>query len=298
MLTYRAAKTTRQIGLLIMLSSLLTACSNLALQALNTPSYLFSQHHVTRDIAYGEASHQTLDLYVPTSAENDKNTLVVFIYGGSWTSGKKESYYFVADALTKEGYSVAIPDYIKYPDATFPVFVDDIALATAWLVNNAANYLQDSSGHNDLFLMGHSAGAHTAALLITDPDYLRRHGLTVAHVTGFIGLAGPYGFIPKEQKYRNIFSNLADFSVMQPQRHVSGAEPPVLVLHGESDTTVLPVNSHQFSEKINDTGGEADAIIYPDTSHVAIVLALSRVVDREGTVLADILTFLKENSSD
>lgn len=279
-----------------MLSSLLTACSNLALQAINTPSYLFSQHQVTRDIAYGEAPHQKLDLYLPTSNTANKNTLVVFIYGGSWTSGKKESYYFVADALTNEGYSVAIPDYVKYPHATFPAFVDDIALAAAWLVNNVETYTASGAPHDALFLMGHSAGAHTGALLITDQQYLQRQNVPASTITGFIGLAGPYGFRPKEKKYREIFSNLADFDLMRPQHYVSGTEPPALLLHGSEDTTVLPTNSQRFGEKISDTGGNAEVIIYPDTGHVAIVLALSRALGRQDTVLSDVITFLEGNT--
>lgn len=278
----------RNTGLILMLSALLTACSNIALKAINTPSYVLSQHQQTRNVAYGTAAHQTLDFYAPDPGITSRNALVIFIYGGSWTSGEKESYYFVADALTKHGYSVAIPDYLKYPAATFPTFVNDIALATAWLSENASQYTTVDS----MYLMGHSAGAHTGALLITDPTYLGAHDVAVSAITGFIGLAGPYGFTPKEKKFRDIFSNLEDFNVMRPQHYVSGSEPPVLVLHGETDTTVLPVNSHQFSDAINDAGGSARKTLYPDMGHVAILLSLSRVIDRDGEILSEVISFL------
>ncbi|MFK7976605.1 MAG: alpha/beta hydrolase [Halioglobus sp.] len=280
---------TLRISGLIMLAALLTACSNIALKAINTPSYLFSQHDATRNISYGDAAHQKLDLYLPNANIQSKNALVIFVYGGSWTSGQKESYYFIADALTQHGYSVAIPDYLKYPEATFPTFVDDIALATAWLLENGPRYAAQDS----VFLMGHSAGAHTGALLITDPSYLEKHHVANSSISGFIGLAGPYGFTPKERKFRDIFANLENFDVMRPQYHISGNEPPVLVLHGEADTTVLPVNSHQFSESINANLGTAHSLFYPDMGHVAILLALSRVADRDNSVLYEVLTFLE-----
>ena len=289
---HRPAQTiTLTLGLLIMFAPLLSACSNLALQALNTPSYLFSDLELTRDIAYGEAEHQRLDLYLPASDAPEKNALVVFVYGGSWTSGNKEAYYFVADALTQRGYAVAIPDYIKYPADTFPAFVEDIALAVAWLSENAALYNE----HTATFLMGHSAGAHTTALLVTDPTYLGRHDLSPEGIAGYVGLAGPYSFKPKEQKFRDIFANLEDFSQMRPLHFVSGSEPPMLLLHGDKDTTVLTTNTQQFSSKVNDMGGEATGIFYPSLGHVDIVLSFSRVVDRDDTVLNDILLFLEKS---
>jgi acetyl esterase/lipase len=275
-------------GAFIMLSSLLTACTNLALQAINTPSYLFSDLQSQRDIAYGDADHQRLDLFLPPAGAPNTGALVVFVYGGSWTSGTKEAYYFVADALTRHGYAVAIPDYIKYPDGVFPAFVEDIALAVAWLENNAEHY----GNRSTLYLMGHSAGAHTGALLITDERYLARHALGRDTIDAYIGLAGPYGFKPKEQKFRDIFANLDDFNQMRPLHFVSGVEPPVLLLHGEKDTTVLPVNTRQFAGKIDDTGGRAEHVIYDDQSHVSLVLAFSRVFDREAGVLSDVLDFM------
>lgn len=281
---------TLTLGFIIMLAPLLSACSNLALQALNTPSYLFSDLEVTRDIAYGDAAHQRLDLYVPPAAAPQKNALVVFVYGGSWTSGNKEAYYFVADALTQRGYTVAIPDYIKYPAATFPTFVEDIALAVAWLARNTELCNEETA----TFLMGHSAGAHTTALLVTDPTYLGEHDLSPEAITGYVGLAGPYSFKPKEQKFRDIFANLDDFSQMRPLHFVSGAEPPMLLLHGDRDSTVLKTNTQQFSSKVNDMGGNAMGIFYPSLGHVDIVLSFSRVMDRDDTVLNDILSFLEE----
>lgn len=286
---YSHARKGLPTGLLLMLSSLLTACSNLALQAINAPSYLFSDHEVTRSIAYGDAPHQQLDLYAPARNAPSTNALVIFVYGGSWTSGNKESYYFVADALTEHGYSVAIPDYAKYPDAVFPSFVEDVAMAVAWLVENAREYTH----YDSIFIMGHSAGAHTGALLVTDPNYLERHQTPVAAIDGFIGLAGPYGFKPREKKFRDIFANLENFDKMRPQHYVTGTEPPVLVMHGNDDTTVLPANSSQFSERINEMGGNAQSTFYPDLGHVDIVLALSRILDRQGVVLNDLLTFME-----
>lgn len=278
------------IGLIVMLSTLVTACSNLALTALNTPSYLFSSHQVLKDISYGALEHQKLDLYIPDANAPTKRQMVVFIYGGSWTSGSKEHYYFVADALTSAGYAVAIPDYIKFPDAVFPAFVEDIALSAAWLDKNMENYFPVES----LVLMGHSAGAHTGALLVTDTRYLEALGTPTDTVSGFIGLAGPYNFKPKEKKYRDIFNNMEDFSQMRPTHFVSGKEPPMLLLHGTKDTTVLPVNTTTFASLLEKHRASVDIKHYENLGHVNIALGLSRALDRDNVVERDILAFLKK----
>ncbi|MCB1843899.1 MAG: alpha/beta hydrolase [Halioglobus sp.] len=279
-------------GAITMLAMLLNACTGLALNAINAPSRLHSELSVTRDIAYGEQPHQTLDVYTPKAASPAPRQLVVFIYGGGWTSGSKEQYYFVADALTSAGYSVAIPDYVKYPQDRFPAFVEDIALSIAWLSRNRAQV----GDFDEIVLMGHSAGAHTAALIITDPQYLAAHALSRADISAFIGLAGPYGFTPKEAKYQNVFANLDDYSQMQPLHFASGDEPPMLLLHGDDDSTVLPVNSRRFAEKVNAQGGRATARFYDDQGHIGLVLALSRVFDRDETVRREILGFLQRQA--
>lgn len=275
-----------------MLAMLLNACTGLALNAINAPSRLQSELSLKRDIAYGEHTHQRMDVYMPEALHGAPRQLVLFIYGGAWTTGSKEQYYFVADALTSAGYSVAIPDYVKYPQGQFPAFVEDVALSIAWLSRNRAQF----GNFDEIVLMGHSAGAHTAALLITDRQYLAAHALSPTDISAFIGLAGPYGFTPREEKYQNVFANLGDYSQMQPLHFADGDEPPMLLLHGDNDTTVLPVNSHKFAEKVNAQGGRATARFYGDQGHIGLVLALSRVFDRDETVRRDILAFLQREA--
>ena len=219
----------------IMLSSLLGACTNLALKAINTPSYVSADIEVEKDLVYGRQEHQKLDLYFPPESGNRNRQLVIFVYGGDWTSGSRENYFFVADALTSAGYTVAIPDYIKYPEGVFPAFVQDIALAVDWLATNIGRFADVDT----LILMGHSAGAHIAALLVTDRRYLAAHELPEDTIEAFVGLAGPYAYLPQEEKYRDIFGRLEDYRGMQPLHFVSGGEPPMLLLHGSQDKQPL-----------------------------------------------------------
>ena len=272
-----------------MLATLLSACTSAALTAVNTPSWILSDHTVEKDLAYGRQDHQKLDLYLPDTPGPNSTTLVVFVYGGAWTAGTKEQYYFVADALTSAGYVVAIPDYIKYPNAVFPTFVEDIALSIAWL----SGHVRQFTPVDNVVLMGHSSGAHTGALLLTNQQYFAAVDLDPDWINAFVGLAGPYGFTPKEDKYRAIFANLDNYQQMQPLHFATGREPPMLLLHGSKDTTVLPVNTRKFAEKVNAAGGAAQARYHAGQGHVAPVLALSRVYDADNAMRLEILEFLR-----
>jgi acetyl esterase/lipase len=277
-----------------MLSTLLSACTEIGLRAVSVPSYLFADMQVETDLHYGNKPHQRLDLYRPAAAAIDSDVagskrLVVFIYGGDWSSGSKDGYYFVADALTAAGYTVAIPDYAKYPQAVFPDFVGDIGLAVSWLAGAGGQF----EHADEIILMGHSAGAHTAALLITDPRYLGAHQFPLQRIDAFIGLAGPYAYLPQTERYRKIFGNLDDFQQMQPLHFLSGNEPPMLLLHGEDDSTVLPLHTRRFAEKANSLGLDATSHFYPGRGHASLVLALSRLQQNDNNVRQDILAFLQ-----
>jgi acetyl esterase/lipase len=123
---------------------------------------------------------------------------VIFLYGGSWDSGAKGDYLFVAQALASRGVTTIIPDYRLYPEVRFPAFVEDAARATRWA--------SDRVGPSKLYVMGHSAGAHIASMLMATTPYLARAGVDRMALAGFIGLSGPYDFLPlKSAKLIDIF---------------------------------------------------------------------------------------------
>ena len=81
-----------------------------------------------------------------------------------------EIYRFVAEALARRGYVAVLPDYRVYPPARYPDFLDDGAQAVRWAKDNAARFGGDPT---KIFIMGHSAGAHIAAMLTIDATWLQ-----------------------------------------------------------------------------------------------------------------------------
>lgn len=248
------------------------------------------------DIPYGETSRHKLDIYL-SNQSNPKSyrQTVIFFYGGSWESGHKEDYKFVAEALASVGFDVVIPDYRVYPDVVFPVFVDDAALAVSWSKEHLTKF---GLNPDRLFVLGHSAGAHIAALLALNPLYLSRYGLSTASLSGMIGLAGPYDFLPlQSDKLKAIFGVEQERWRSQPINYVDGNNPPVLLMFGDNDKTVGPKNSRNLAAKIREKDGSAELIEFKDYGHVAMVAKLAKPLRGEGELLQAISQFIHRNSA-
>ena len=134
----------------------------------NGVSALVSESDVTiKDgTIYGAHDRHRLDVYRPAMAGTD-GPIVLFLYGGGWKSGDRRTYRFVGSALASRGITTVIPDYRLYPEVRFPSFVDDAALAYDWTWKNIAS---QGGKPRPIILLGHSAGAHTGALLAYGPS--------------------------------------------------------------------------------------------------------------------------------
>lgn len=242
-----------------------------------------------RDIAYGALPRQAMDVWRP-SGGGANLPVVVFFYGGSWQAGRRADYPFVAADLARRGHVVVVPDYRLYPEVRFPAFLQDAAAAVAVARRRA----RDWGGDPDrVVLMGHSAGAHIAAMLALDPRWLAAAGDSRDRLAGAIGLAGPYDFLPiTGRTIREVFANAADLRDTQPISFADRHAPPLLLLHGSDDTTVLPRNSQVLAERISRDGGRAEVKLYEGVGHIGIVLGFSRLFRDRAPVLDDSAAFI------
>lgn len=247
---------------------------------------------VQRDLAYGDNPRQKLDLYIPDARSAGPRRVLVFFYGGGWNSGSKDGYLFAAKPFVEAGYIVAIPDYRIYPEVRFPAFVDDGAAALRWIADNAARF----GGEADrVYLAGHSAGAHTAALLALDARYLNAVGLRTARIAAVAGLAGPYDFTPNSDTLREIFSTAPDLRQMRPTTFARPDAPPMFLATGDADTTVLPKNSVNLASALQAQGSVVELKLYPGIGHVDIAMALAPLFDSKAPVAADAIGFLNRH---
>ena len=265
----------------------LNACSPVTVLNAMVPE---SGYQRDTDLPYGELPRQRLDIYRPAQFSEGKLPTVIFFYGGGWEAGEKANYKFVAEALTSQGMMVVIPDYRVFPEVVFPAFVEDAAKAVAWTKDHIANYGGDPE---QLFVGGHSAGAHIAALLSLDEKYLRQVDLQPQQLRGMIGLAGPYDFLPlQSQTLLQIFGDEASQWHSQPVNFVDTGHPPMLLLVGNDDRTVLPRNTHHLADKLEQYGNEVEVKEFEGYGHVAMVAKLARPLRGEGALLTPIAQFV------
>ncbi|HEY2875654.1 MAG TPA: alpha/beta hydrolase [Reyranella sp.] len=260
--------------------SLLGGCSPAGLLNATVPRGGYTRQ---RDTAYGSLPRQKLDLYVPETPRPDGKS-VIFFYGGSWDSGAKGNYLFVAQALAARGVTTIIPDYRLYPEVRFPAFVEDAALATRWAA--------DRVGLSELFVMGHSAGAHIALMLAVDTPYLSQAGVDRTKMAGVIGLSGPYDFLPlKSPKLIDIFGG-ANRPEMEPITFARAPLPRALLIQGMADTTVYPRNSENLAAAWRRAGAPVELKLYPDVGHIDTVAAFSDLLHNRATTREDVLAYI------
>lgn len=241
---------------------------------------------------YGPDARHRFDRYLPKGGADPARAAIVFVYGGSWTTGERGCYAFAASALAKRGFEVLVPDYRLYPDVRFPEFIDDIAMA----YGHAA--LARKRGQPTPALVGHSAGAHIAALLSLDPAYRQRVDGRLPKPSAFVGLSGPYGFDPTTwDTTAEIFATTADEpDRARPVAQARASAPPTLLLHGGRDTIVTPDASQLLHDALATHGVTVDLKIYDWLAHAGPVLAFARPLRWLIPLVDDIAGFLDRHA--
>ncbi|MBW3570664.1 MAG: alpha/beta hydrolase [Gemmatimonadetes bacterium] len=286
MMRCAGARGWRRAALLAVLALAAGACSPRRV----AEGLLLGSHFVrTPDLPYGDDAQQRLDVYRPRAARGAP--VVVFLYGGRWQSGSKDDYRLLGDALTRRGMVAVIPEYRLYPRVRFPAWVQDAALAVRWARENAARYGGDPA---NVVVVGHSAGAHTAALLALDERWLREAGVPAAGVRGFVALAGPVDTAWTDPDVQALMGPREGWPATYPTTHVDGTEPPLLLLHGADDRTVSPGSSLRLAARVRERGGCARAVVYRGVGHVEIMVAAAVPRLASAPVLADIAAFVRD----
>lgn len=249
---------------------------------------------VHRNIAYGENSRQSVDIYVP-DVKDDNHTVIMYYYGGSWQMGSKDLYRFVGQAFASKGYTTMVADYRLYPEVSFPAFVEDSASALVWAYRNISEY----GGNPDrIYVVGHSAGAYNAAMITLNKRYVEAAGGNPEWIKGMIGLAGPYDFLPMtDPPVIALFSTAKNQLDTQPITFVSKGAPPILLLTGDEDDEVGPKNSRNLAAKLKEHHDSVQERVYPGVGHIGIVLALAKGFRGKAPVLEDIDRFIRDTNA-
>ncbi|MBI5256558.1 MAG: alpha/beta hydrolase [Burkholderiales bacterium] len=276
------------VALLVAVAGLVAASPAAALNLLAA----VDSRRVAEGQAYGPLARQRYDLYRPAGAAPAGGwPLVLFFYGGAWNRGERADYRFVGEALAARGIVVMVADYRLHPEVRYPDFLRDGAAATAHALAMAGQW---GASPRRLVLMGHSAGAYNAAMLALDARWLREAGHRPAVLAGWVGLAGPYDFLPiTTPEVQAVFHLPAVPPDSQPIRHVGAAPLPALLAAGLADERVNPLrNTRQLAAALRQQGAPVQLREYAGLDHGRVLAALARPLQGLAPVLDDVAGFV------
>lgn len=241
-----------------------------------------------KNLQYGSHARHKLDIYEPVEIDSDTQ-FIFFVHGGGWESGSKDMHSFIGRSWSEKNFIVALPNYRLVPDATYPDQIRDVTRSLAWL--------QDNYGKipGSLYLAGHSAGAHLAALIGFSDKWRENAGLKTGQIGGLILLAGVYQFYPYEKadpRVKKFIGGKQYWERAQPFNHLKESLPPVCLAHGESDEEVLPEQSIQLRDKLTELNIDNKLLVEENVGHLELLLGTSRK-DSEFWSLLEV--FLRES---
>lgn len=232
---------------------------------------------VSKDILYGDAPLQDLDIYYPKplaqAMRSDQSSIssypmVVFVHGGSWQNGSKEDYAFVGKSLAQAGYVTAVINYRKAPEHVYPDYVEDTARAIAWSYDNAAQLHADPQR---FAVMGHSAGAFNMMAAVSNADFLAPYGMKPADISAVVGIAGPYSYDFRDYPTATAFPANATPDEVMPDRLIKGKQPPYLLLTAGDDKVVHDTNTINMTQALKEHGASVENGVIEGASHASSI---------------------------
>lgn len=244
---------------------------------------------VHRGLPYAEPKNerQMLDVYASPMAKNQP--VVLWIPGGGWRGGDKASMPKKPQAFADKGFVFVSTNHRVFPNVTVREMTGDIAKAIRWIHDHGKEFGGDPKS---IFVMGHSSGAHLAALVCTDDRYLKAEGLSLSIIKGSVLVDGSPYDIPKRLKeggpaptafLMETFGEKEESQrELSPVAHVAKGKniPPFLILHVADGPETAKVQAHWLAGKLKDAGVSAKVVAGEGTNHEMIGFNLGKSGDR------------------
>uniref|UniRef100_A0A8D0P3B7 Kynurenine formamidase n=1 Tax=Sus scrofa TaxID=9823 RepID=A0A8D0P3B7_PIG len=226
------------------------------------------------DVPYGDGEGEKLDIYFPKEA-SEALPFLVFFHGGYWQSGSKDTSAFMVSPLTEEGVAVVIVAYDLAPKGALDRMVDQVTQSITFVQTRYP-------GNQGIYLCGHSAGAHLAAMMLL-ADWTKR-GVT-PNLKGFFLVSGIYDLEPLMHTSENarLLTTLEDAQRNSPQWRLETAPMPpkdpachILVIVGQHDSPEFHRQSREFYQTLRQGGWRASLDELHDVDHFEILWNLTR----------------------
>lgn len=218
------------------------------------------------NLQYAAAPACCLDLFLP---ECNKPPLLVFFHGGFWQMLSKDDFVYPAVPLNHADIGYCSVNYTLAPTASLSMIVDECRQAIVWLYGNAESYGYDK---NRIFLAGHSAGAHLAAMLVAT-DW-SRFGITEPFIKGTALISGIYELASVRHTYVNDVMALTDWEVehLSPLNLPVQVDNPLEIIVGKEETDEFKRQSLEYYTHTERLGRHCQFTQLENYNHFDIML--------------------------
>jgi acetyl esterase/lipase len=257
----------------------------------------YAQVRVIKNINYAGNTAQVNTLNIYHKKGNLQNQdVIVFIHGGSWSSGKKETYWWLGRNLAKNNIVSVIINYPLAPDATYKEMALASAQAVKWVKDSIATY---GGNPNRIFVMGHSAGGHLCELINADPQYFKSIGIPNP-IKGVI-LNDAFGldmeeYLAKAEKdhyytdfIRTFSAETKTWQMGSPLFYVKNINNPHLIFYGSKTYEAIQIQSERIYKTLKDQHIPAQLEIIEGKKHVPMI---SQMIWGKNRLYKSIIKFL------
>jgi acetyl esterase/lipase len=278
---------------------------------------------VDADVSYSSLHRNSLDLYIPHQLDfsaivseqeelqpialdvpRKRFPVILFVHGGSFVAGDRKEFPYaqIGEAFQRQGIICAVMSYRLMQDSVWPAQPRDVARAVRWLKENVSQYGGDP---DRIYIVGHSAGGHLAALVSTDSTYLHEAGLSLKDIAGTVAMGammsdgGSLASITAAEEQRlfrtdwffKIFGSKENFANSLPLRHVNPFMPKMLLILADSERFDPPKEAsvQEFIASSYRVNASVQYFILNDRTHMGTV---EHMADPSDPAVRTILSFI------
>lgn len=226
-----------------------------------------------RDLAYGSADKQKLDVYLPSAPR--AAPIIVMVHGGAWFIGDKKNSGVVTNKVEYwvdgKGYILVSVNYRLVPEANALEQAHDVAKALAYVQRHAASW---GGNPQQIIIMGHSAGAHLVGLLGANPTIAAQNGALPWRGTVVLDSAAMDIVSVMKRKHHRFYDRAFGedeqlWLAASPLQQLNAGATPVLVVCSEQRGDKPCVQGEQFVRKAKSLGVSA-RLLPQDKGHGSI----------------------------
>ena len=225
------------------------------------------KYPIIKNIFYGDNERECFDVF-PSAKPNSKT--LIYIHGGYWHLFDKTKFHFIAEAFYADDVTTVLINYPLAPAATMDEMVASSRKAVLWLHENVQQFNGDPQ---QVYMMGNSAGAHLAAMII-EKQWMDKNA--AGFIKGVCLLSGIFNLLPIQLLQLNTLLNMGREMAMRnsPVELIPAEDCKMLVCVGENETAEFKCQSRELYDNWKDKNTTIQFLDLPVINHYSMLESL------------------------